>query len=225
MKREHKMYKAYQKNPVPGITAEVVMNGICFKSEHEQYLQVIVYVDGTIQTPSGIYASVTDLGVMKKADKEMYKLVETVANDFKIMELRESCTNSLIYENSYDAEAVDNRMKDWEDTTGCLVCLSEEQKAAIFNELIYGTLFATTAEITGWLYKNHIPAIRAGKVSVTVDKADRTIMVDIHIDKYDGGDSLDQVRTFIIEEDAGLTAQFDNAMSVVCDAFGMKQNE
>ena len=219
MKKELKVLRAYEKNPVTGITAELIENGI-----HFEYLDFMidVHTDGTVSRPNfGHYSTKTIMDFLEKniTYKSLYELVKTVLNDFKILALREECTESLIFGNRYDEEHTENRIKEWEESTGQLVLLTEEQKTAMYNDIICDTAYATTAEITTWLQDNNIPFIHTGKITVIVDSKERAIVVDSNIGKLDGTENVHTAYTFGLRENT-IREQVINA-TIIHNMFGI----
>ena len=216
MRHEVKLFQAYCKNPVEGITATIISgeeNGIQFKAEYPPCTCINVYTDGSIRIP-GYYPRTLGLVMQRieQDDPKLFKLVRTVANDFKILELKENCPESLLLENRYSEQAVNAKLRIWEKETGRVVYLDANQKDDFYKEVISSESAITVPQITGWLQDNNISYLKTGHVTITIDSDKREISLYAVIDNCDNAGTC-HTCTFKIDENGGLDKQLENALN------------
>ncbi len=204
MEKIDKIYEAYQNHQLFGITAEKIKeSGETGRSAairfNSKYGRAEVFENGNIYLPGINYDNEKALDFLKTNDVPMYKLVKAVVNDIKIMELREECPDSIMYKDCelYNPEAADVCIRNWEEKTGCITILNEQQKRDIDTS-------GTIGEIMGWLMRNNIPFVHTGKVTVTIDRDKKNVVTDFVIDKYQGEDNVHQVNAFGIYDNTRL---------------------
>lgn len=215
MRKENQIYEAYRKNPVDGISMCVddsYGGAVNLKSNYRPCQEAVVYADGSIMIP-GTYADrETALKILKEKDPKLCKLALAVANDLKILALRESCRESVLFQDGYDSLHMNERLRAYEKETGCIVSLTEDQKRALYEDLLGCDPSLMEARMTEWFYKNHIPFVHTGKVILTVNGDARSITLDVTVDKYCDEENVHEVHEFEVDDRRNLAMQFDNAM-------------
>lgn len=220
MRKEEKILAAYNRNPVPGISASMItgdMDGIHLERDG---LSVNIYTNGTMQMPSllGEKTDLTHECVLREKDMALYKVAKAIAGDFKILAAREESPVSFLFPITYDKKAVDERIKDWEENTGFLVgSMSESLRADFYNEIVdtggNDILLATDKEIAVWFEKNHVSLFRRGTITVDVYEGKRQVVVSTV--KYEEGEKVTAASTFDL--DAGFSITKDAVMDVVTE--------
>lgn len=215
MRKEKEIYEAYRKNPIVGISMNQCHDYggmIWVKSSYRPCQEAVIYADGNIKIP-GSYAETEEaVAILKKKDPKLCKLALAVANDFKILALRESCRESVLFRDEYDSLDMNERVKAYEKETACIVSITEDQKRALYEDLLGCDPSLVNTRMTEWFYKNHIPFVHTGKVILIVNGDARSITLDVTVDKHYDEENVHEVHEFEVDDRRNLAMQFDNAI-------------
>ena len=232
--RINRVFDAYNKNPVKDVEAHLIQGGDedgihfvhhvreGFSSVNKYYVNV--YSDGSISIPM----VESDLETLKVDDPVLYDLVMVISNDLRILELRERNTKSYIFDDSYDAQVVEGAMKDWCKTTGCFVCLDEEQKAALYNGLLCREENLSSSDARAissslmkqWFRDHDIPFIPTGSVTITVNGDESRIRFISDI-KVSGKQTHHQEYTYKMDADCTCDEGIRDMAGRLFVAFGI----
>lgn len=221
MTAEQKMYLAYKRNPVKGIEAEPFTHhggGILLRSGA---VEVMVFTDGHMEMAGQSSDQEEVLRLLHKNDGAVEELAVTMSNDFRIMALRENHTQSIIYTNDYDAGSVEEILAEWEKATGRIICLDDYFRNLLYKDVMKSTPYASEHDITEWLEGNGIPSMHTGHVTITVDRASRTLMMQGTIDRVDRETDVEQSVSYSLQENCDLNVCFGSIMKKICNLFGM----
>lgn len=224
MRKDIILYETYNSSPVPGIEAALLNSGdeegIIFTSKD---IKVIVYADGTIRPirpySTKSYDTKTFMRILENTDRNMFLVIRAIANDFKILALREECPDSYICERGKDLHVINSNLNAWEQETGRLIWLTKDQKLAIFSSHDDNGII-TIKEMSDWFEANNIPSINTGRVVIEVDRLNRDLTLDICMNGRPK-----QEQEFDINSGESLKAQFDRMLECVRIAFGMEKQE
>ncbi len=216
MRRNEKMFHAYNKHPKDGIGAHLINGDMSGIQLTNPCYSVNVYEDGTIVMPVGASCTLEDLA---DAVPDLYKTAQIVANDFKMLACRESCRESLIFNDTYSDTDVELKLKEWEEEAGCLVSLTEEQKTQFYNDLmareLADILVVDKNQISRWLYGHSVPVLPTGKFTMTVDKDSRIVTIDYTRDVLPGCADNHESYELSAAEGADLHSVHENIMTYV----------